>query len=154
MWLHISFIFFLFIFRFFEQLRGQRNLGLLLNIENFKKRHICWHGTEIFFFLSWGNERPYAQLPLSKIRFFLSIQQLTLWPSKSENFQKFSKFGATFERVPYHLSNLSGWNYLHFYIKFHIKLRNFTDFNIWPPFWPPPIVHFLEWKCHYCPFLQ
>ena len=106
------------------------------------------------FFSSWGNERPYAQLPLSKIRFFLSIQQLTLWPSKSENFQKFSKFGATFERVPYHLSNLSGWNYLHFYIKFHIKLRNFTDFNIWPPFWPPPIVHFLEWKCHYCPFLQ
>ena len=92
------------------------------------------------FFSSWGNERPYAQLPLSKIRFFLSIQQLTLWPSKSENFKKFSKFGATFERVPHHLSNLSGWNYLHFYIKFHIKLRNFTDFNIWPPFWPPTFL--------------
>ena len=79
------------------------------------------------FFSSWWNERPYAQHPLSKIRFFLSTQQLTLWPSKSENFQKFSKFGATFERVPYHLSNLSGWNYLHFYIKFHIKLRNFIQ---------------------------
>ena len=99
----------------------REKLICVLNIYSILFQHKSWLGKKWTFFSSWGNERPYAQHPLSKIRFFLSTQQLTLWPSKSENFQKISKFGATFERVPYHLSNLSGWNYLHFYIKGRIS---------------------------------
>ena len=46
------------------------------------------------------------------------------------------------EPFSYQLHSFSGWNYLHLYMLSQIQLRNFSDFNSWPPFWPPPFFNF------------
>ena len=49
---------------------------------------------------------------------------------------KLSTLRSTFGRVPLNFFNRSGWNYFNFYIYFWISLKNLTDHDIWPPFWP------------------
>ena len=49
---------------------------------------------------------------------------------------KLSTLRSTFGRVPLNFFNCSGWNYFNFYIYFWISLKNLTDHDVWPPFWP------------------
>ena len=55
---------------------------------------------------------------------------------------KLSTLRSTFGRVPVNFFNCSGWNSFNFYIYFWISLKNFTDLDVWAPFWPRLFLHF------------
>ena len=59
---------------------------------------------------------------------------------------KWSTLRSTFGRVPVNFFNCSGWNYFNFYIYFWISLKNLTDHDVWPPFWPWLFLHKMQKK--------
>ena len=59
---------------------------------------------------------------------------------------KWSTLRSTFGRVPVHFFNCSWWNYFNFYTYFWISLKNLTDLDVWPPFWPWLFLHKMQKK--------
>ena len=48
--------------------------------------------------------------------------------------------------MPVNFFNCSGWNYFNFYTYFWISLKNLTDYDVWPPFWPWLFLHKMQKK--------
>ena len=90
-------------------------------------------------------EKPKAQFGLSQFQMPMKLFE-HFCDNKGEQDLPYIKIWSWRKQYTVHFFNCSWWNYFNFYTYFWISLKNLTDLDVWPPFWPWLFLHKMQKK--------